>query len=312
VIDFPLPGALCPLVEKGLDGMNRLQRLLKDRMGRRQETAMVDLPGFCEEESMGLEAPPSLAFPHRLFVPEHFESRYEYPLLVWLHSDHSSEMELDVIMESTSVRNYLAIAPRAHRVSKRSKRLFRWGTNVSDLAVAEDFVRESIDEALDTLPVNPERIFVGGCGTGATVAQWIGLKDAHRFAGVISINGTFPSNRRALSSWKQAKRLPVLFMQGQHSQRCTDDDFEQALRLTHGAGLNYRFLRFEDPSLADGDACDDMGIGHDNEDLDAEMFAAANRFMMGIVTQTEISLGAEVPVGAPSSSASSAKAFGLN
>ncbi|MBU6387985.1 MAG: hypothetical protein KGS49_18735, partial [Planctomycetes bacterium] len=62
------------------------------------------------ERSFGsLNAPPSIGFPHRLFVPEHYESGYAYPLLVWLHSDHSSEYELDSVMHSLSMRNYAAV-----------------------------------------------------------------------------------------------------------------------------------------------------------------------------------------------------------
>ncbi|MFN7891409.1 MAG: hypothetical protein ACK5OC_14045 [Pirellula sp.] len=37
-------------------------------------------------------------FPHRLFLPHNFTPSYNYPLVVWLHSEASSEMELDSVM----------------------------------------------------------------------------------------------------------------------------------------------------------------------------------------------------------------------
>jgi hypothetical protein len=85
--------------------------------------------GINEQDSTSsscpLTEPVSIAFPHRIFVPEHYESGYAYPLLVWLHSDHSSEFEIDQMMPALSVRNYAAVALRGNRMSDRSTRLFR-------------------------------------------------------------------------------------------------------------------------------------------------------------------------------------------
>jgi predicted esterase len=229
-------------------------------------------------------------------------------LVVWLHSDHSSEWELDVIMEAISVRNYVAIAPRGHRVSKKSGRLFRWGTQLADLALAEDLVFECVDSLIENLPVHPERIFLAGIGAGATAAQWIGLKHPHRFAGVISMQGVFPKNRRALASWKSARQLPVLFMQGEPTPGCGDGELCDAMQLAHAAGLAYRFVRFRDSGatgLTDEHASQPLS-------LDSEMFAIANRFLMGIVTQTEISLEPEVTASSASCLAPSSASFGWN
>jgi phospholipase/carboxylesterase len=314
VIDFPHPGAPRPLVEKGLDGMNRLQQLLSKRMGQGRAEKGDGSESFSTSISHATETtrctaePLQLGFPHRLFIPQHYEPRYDYPLVVWLHSDHSSEWELDVVMEATSLRNYIAVAPRGHRVSKKSGRLFRWGTQMADLALAEDLVFECVDTLIDNLPVHSERIFLAGIGAGATAAQWIGLKHPHRFAGVISMQGAFPNNRRALASWKSARQLPVLFMQGESTPGCGDAELCDAMHVAHSAGLAYRFVRLRESEAT--------GLTHDDSNqapsLNGEMFAIANRFLMGIVTQTEISLEPEVtPSEAPCLAPSSAT-FGWN
>lgn len=283
--------------------MSRLQRLLKDRMGA--SASRCDTT-----HGSPLTAPPRLGFPYRLFVPEHFEARYEYPLFVWLHSDNSSEYELDSIMEGMSVRNYAAIAPRAHRVSKISKRLFRWGTNIADLTMAEEFVFDSIDEVLGVLPIHPGRIFLGGFGTAGTIAQWLGLRNPSRFAGVVSINGPFPKTKRALAGWKQSRSLPVLFAQGSDSRQCMDDDVIDTMRVAHAAGLDYRFVRFETGERGFGDgAMPDCGAATAHADsLETEMLLAANRFMMGIVTSTDVPL----VVSSEEPSRPVATAFGKN
>lgn len=289
--------------------MNRLQQLLDERMGRGSGCARnASSPDAASGAASCLFDPPQFVFQHRLFVPEHFEARYEYPLVVWLHSDHSSEWELDVIMEAMSLRNYMAIAPRAPRVSKRSKRLFRWGKQMADLVVAEEFAIECVDTMIDAMPVHPSRVFLAGVGSGGTIAQWIGLKHPERFAGVVSINGGFPNRCRALSAWKWARHLPVLFMQGENSVACDNDEVAAAMHLAHGAGLNYRFVRFAGAQPAASQVFEEAA----SEDLDSEMLATANRFMMGIVTETDIPLSPERPRTLGGVASPSATAFGHN
>jgi phospholipase/carboxylesterase len=224
-----------------------------------------------------------LDFAHRLFVPENYESGYDYPLVVWLHSDASSELELDNVMAALSTRNYIGIAPRANAKCKGNSRLFRWGSTRTDFAAAEELVWDCVQAAADGLSVNPNKIFLAGFGAGGSMAQWIGLKYARQVAGVVSLSGCYPSASQSLSNWKQARDLPVLFAQRQGSTLCSEDELLRAVRISHQSALAYRFwqLRSEDDSLAEAN------------ELDSTMLDAANRFMMSIVTNTELSLSPE-------------------
>lgn len=222
-------------------------------------------------------------FPHRLFLPHNFTPSYDYPLVVWLHSDRSSEMELDSVMESLSDQNYIAVAPRANIRSSTKQRLFQWGNSKTDFAFAEEAVCDCIASAKELLPVKTDRVFLAGFGTGGTMAQWIGLQYSNLVAGVVSLSGAMPSLGGSLSNWKTTRHLPVLFSHRRDSSLCSHSDLQNAMRFSHRAGLNYRFstLWSEEDAFREAD------------ELSSSMLAVANRFMMGIVTNSDISLEPE-------------------
>ncbi len=224
-----------------------------------------------------------LEFPHRIFTPRPFEPRYRYPLIVWLHSDGSCELELDNVMCSLSTQNYIAIAPRSQVRCQNHEQRFRWGNTSTDCAAAEDMVWDSIHAAVDSLPIQSDRIFLAGFGAGGTMAQWIGLKYADQIAGVVSINGSFPKTPRPLANWKQARSLEVFFSQRRGSTLCNDQEMLQTVQVAFQSGLRYKFWQLDCPS----DSYDDRN------ELDTSMLQAANRFLMSIVTNSPCDLWPE-------------------
>src|SRR4051794_23350535 len=64
--------------------------------------------------------------PYSTFAPIHYEERYAYPLVVWLHDSDSNEQELRQVMPLISMRNYVAIAPRGTSDGSRLRGRFDW------------------------------------------------------------------------------------------------------------------------------------------------------------------------------------------
>ncbi len=238
--------------------MNRLQSRVQSHFQTATKRACFRLP----EESL------TLGFHHRLFTPEHYEEGYAYPLVIWLHSHGSSEYELDGLMPHLSIRNYVAVAIRATQLSESNEQRFLWGNSSTAMAVAEEMVLQTIKAVPNKISINRQKIFLAGHGVGGTVAQWIGLRNSHALAGVVSIHGGFPRRPKSLVQWKAARRLPVLFMYGQQSELCDTNEVCRSLRHVHSAGLRYQFAQF--PA---------------GDDLDTAMTDTANRFMMDVVVE---------------------------
>lgn len=172
-----------------------------------------------------------------LFGPERYEPRYDYPLFVWLHSCHSSEGELEAVMPALSLQNYVGCAPRGPIPSDRSCGRFVWGRSNTAAAVAEEIVFAAIESSKEQFSVNPGRVFLGGFGSGATMALRLSLLYPEQFAGVVAICGKFPNEDRSLVRLERARQLPMLWLYGEHSQTCNIDDICQALPLLHAASL---------------------------------------------------------------------------
>ena len=242
-----------------------------NRIDQMQKVVRTSHPRSIEKEDRG--GPMSLGFPHRLFTPEHYEPRYDYPLVIWLHSDQSSEFEIENVMPALSVRNYVAVSIRGNHRCYGRRNLFTWNQTPSGQAVVEECIFEAIESASENLSIHPDKVFLAGYGSGGSLAQLIALRYPERFAGVVSCNGLFPDLPRSLVRWKAAKSMPILWMHGVNSLECGIDSMCDMLRSAYLSALQVYPVQFP---------CGD--------ELDAGMLAKANRFMMQIVTGESIVL----------------------
>lgn len=195
-------------------------------------TEYASLPDTC----LGAEHH-DFAHPICLFGPERYEPRYNYPLIVWLHSCRSSELELEQVMRNLSMQNYVACAPRGTLACTGDSGLFRWGQSATSAAIAEEVIFEAIEQASAQFSVAPDRIFLAGFGGGGSLAWRVALRYSKRFAGVLSLCGNYPLDHQSLTNLDAARELPTLWMYGAESERCGISQVCDALPVMHAARL---------------------------------------------------------------------------
>jgi phospholipase/carboxylesterase len=203
-----------------------------------------------------------------LFAPIHYERRYAYPLLVWLHGDGSSERELRQLMPNVSVRNYVGAAARG-LPSPSSTGECSWRQTPDDIESAADAVAETIDYAKRQYHIHPGRIFLAGRDSGGSMALRLALQCSLPIAGAASLGGAVPRGGCLLAHVDKARRVPIMLMCARESQIYPSAQVADDLRLLHAAGCQLAIREY---------LCGD--------ELFTDMFNDLDQWMMQLVCGT--------------------------
>jgi phospholipase/carboxylesterase len=181
---------------------------------------------------------------YTLFAPLHYEPNYAYPLLIWLHGPGDDERQLLRVMPWISMRNYVAVGPRAPGAVSDTAFGGPWLRGGADLSAAEHAVFECLEIAAEKFHVAPHRVFLGGYQEGGTAAFRIGLKFPGRFAGLLSLGGPFPTTDNPLAYLEQTRKLPLFIAQGRCSELYPVEKTCEELRLFHSAGMHVTLRQY--------------------------------------------------------------------
>jgi phospholipase/carboxylesterase len=182
--------------------------------------------------------------PYATFAPIHYEERYAYPLLVWLHDSASNEQELRQIMPLVSMRNYVAIAPRGTCDDQRNRGRFGWRQTTDAIESAHSRIVDCIAVARERFNIHEQRVFLVGRGAGGTMALRTAWHDPSKFAGAISINGPLPSRLSPLRRVNELRRVPCLLATSRDSETYPADQVCRDLRLLHVAGCTVALRQY--------------------------------------------------------------------
>ena len=225
-----------------------------------------------------LPARTRITHPHILFSPMHYEPKYAYPLLIWLHGTGGDERQLMRIMPLISTRNYVAVAPRGlsmeqsvapanfdlsvSAILQRPKEQHDWILSDDNLESIEQRIFDCIAVAQERCNIADHRIFIAGFGTGGTAALRLATLYPECFAGVAAFGGDIPSDNRIFPSWQMVQSPSVLL----GIDESTPAHACQMMELFHTAGLTAEVREYPD-----------------TKSLTSEMLQDLNRWMMQIV-----------------------------
>jgi phospholipase/carboxylesterase len=203
----------------------------------------------------------------QFFLPEHYESGYRYPLVVWLHGAGEDERQLGSILPELSLRNYVGVAPRGTTIPDFGPG-YSWSNSEAGIELAREQVFSAVEYASERANIGLQRVFLAGRGEGGTMAVRLALADPDHFAGALSFGGGFPRGQQVLSRIKDARSLPLFFAVGADSLEYPTAQLCEDLRLCHLAWLSMYVKQYH--------PCGD--------ELVRDMMNDANEWMMKLVT----------------------------
>ena len=131
-----------------------------------------------------------------LYVPEHYEPNYPYPLLIWLDDCggcDGDEWELQSLMSHISTRNYVGISFHgSFQTSKTSQADSRWSESDRRIERLLKHLHTTVCKLRQVCHIHSERIYLAGIGESATLALRLLVERPEWFAGAILLGGELP------------------------------------------------------------------------------------------------------------------------
>ena len=147
-----------------------------------------------------------------VFVPEGYESRYAYPVVVWLEgSDHSQAAGARSWFPRASDRNCIVISLEPPLVGSAGSSP-EWRSSPDDLWEVLDYVGTAVAEVSAEMNVHPDRVFLAGNGDGGSVACDLLCVDPDQFAGAIAVAPSGPQADGVLHDWRSIPSRSVLVL----------------------------------------------------------------------------------------------------
>ena len=220
--------------------MNRIKLgLLTGSQNPQIDHSKPSLPA--DSPSQELITPPALSFEYSLFLPAHFESRYHYPLVMWLHDRTGDQQQLTDVMTGISERNYMGIALRGLDCSTTGD---CWDQSPTAIEAVSNQIQQSIDLLDSSYRINRNRIFIAGAGCGGTMAFRLAFDMPHLFCGVASFNGGLPDTQRPLLNLRACRQVPVFWVHGRQSCELSEPGLCSQLKLLHVAGFDVTLRQY--------------------------------------------------------------------
>lgn len=172
--------------------------------GIKHRFSVTEADGEDDGDVLGRITQPSL------FIPEHYEANYPYPLILWLGSSAESCGNLLDLTSQVSNRNYFGASVRTDMTTSAEQTIDDLWMQAEHQAVfLENRIYQEVCELRRTFHIHSERIYVAGFDREASLALQLLLQRPEWFAGAIVFSGRFPKFQKPLehSHEFQGKRV---------------------------------------------------------------------------------------------------------
>lgn len=136
-------------------------------------------------------------------IPESYEPRYAYPLVVWLTGKDCGVDESLSHIAAMSPQNYLGLAIDECLFDKPESAQNDFDMPVEflkRLVDVENRVVNAVRSVRQVLNVHTERIFLAGAGDAASVALLLAMHQPEWFGGCIAFGGSLPPAAKLLAN----------------------------------------------------------------------------------------------------------------
>lgn len=157
------------------------------------------------QQAYTFEAQSGVTLDYWLYIPENFDPSQQWPLILFLHGSDERGTTIDrlssEIIEARSDLPFIVVTPQLDSGF--------WDKRIPDL-------NELLDQMIDTLPVNPDQIYLTGLSLGGFGTWVYALQHPDRFAAVAPIAGGYElGSELAPENICDIKDLPIWVFHGE-------------------------------------------------------------------------------------------------
>ncbi|OWK41065.1 alpha/beta hydrolase [Fimbriiglobus ruber] len=204
----------------------------------------------------------------RTFLPEQYEPRYPYPLLVLFHPRGGNEEQVLRHVPRLSRRNFVAISLRGSEtfgVRADGRSAYGWGA-ADDVA---DYLTRAVEQTRRTYHIHSERIYLVGVNEGAAAAYRAAFALGDQIAGVAALNGALPrpTDGNPLFRLDQVRKLRVFMAHGADNVALPPASIVRDHKLLYAAGATVLRQTYDTTHRVHPDMLRDLNrwiIGHVN------------------------------------------------
>lgn len=173
--------------------------------------------------------------PQSLFIPEHYEPKYAYPLLVWI-AEEGADCDLAEMMPDISTRNFFGLM-----ITLPSEAADR----NPDSSTTLEAIKSAVLNIRSRFHIHSERIYLASVDAGAQCALDLVLQKPEWFGGAVVLGGRVPSVKRSLGDFEHLQGKRVL-LGSRESNSHSVEALQQTGRLLHSAGIDVETQQLDD------------------------------------------------------------------